>query len=185
MKGIQDQLNPVSRQVAETSIATESPATLRTHTANSALTVSENEWTTPLEDNQRKEVTSKLLDPIKMYVSWAIDLSPTMLILPRTFETHSELMRARSKQCPGTFIRTFYETSATLSCFVTVDTHVKHRETPDLKIKEGNAFQAVAEFNINQYLTKEGIERHLVWNQKKNPSAFISAFNTLCTNEQI
>ena len=59
------------------------------------------------------------------------------------------------------------------------DTHAKHRETPGLKIKEGNAFQAVGEFKIETEATKERIERHLVWNKKKNPSAYISVFDEL------
>lgn len=40
-----------------------------------------------------------------------------------------------------------------------------------------NAFQAVAVFSLDQNMFLEEIERHLVWNQKKIPSAYISVFN--------
>ncbi|KAH7359825.1 hypothetical protein BKA66DRAFT_372905, partial [Pyrenochaeta sp. MPI-SDFR-AT-0127] len=118
------------------------------------------DWDAPLAAYQQKEVTSKLLDPIQI-----------------TFKRSAERIRAQKPLLPAKFYRTFYETSATLSSFVSIDTHVKHRKRPDLKIDKSNAFQAVAEFKIHQFLTKEAIERHLVWNQKKKPSAFISAFN--------
>ncbi|KNG46814.1 hypothetical protein DDE82_004327 [Stemphylium lycopersici] len=73
--------------------------------------------------------------------------------------------------------RTGYETSITLSSYVTKDTHAKHRQVPDLIIDEKNAFQSVGKFKLSEDLTLERIERHLVWNKKREPSSFISAFD--------
>jgi predicted transcriptional regulator len=80
---------------------------------------------------------------------------------------------------PTSFYRTFYETSVTLSSRVSKDTHVKHRERQDLKITKGNAFQAVGRVVLERDLTKQRIERHLVWNKKRGPSTWISVFNAL------
>ncbi|KAG9195627.1 hypothetical protein G6011_00748 [Alternaria panax] len=115
-----------------------------------------------LESNQRRVIVSKLLDPIHI-----------------TFGNQEELIRARNKLLPKHFYRTFYETSATLSKYVSIDTHVKHRMPKLLKIKDEEAFQPVAEFTIHEFLNRGGIERHLVWNQKKDPSGYISVFNDL------
>lgn len=79
-----------------------------------------------LKDNQVRVLVSELLDPIKI-----------------TFSGNGEMVRLASKILPGFFYRTFYETSITLSPYVSKDTHAKHRETPALKIKKGNAFQSV------------------------------------------
>lgn len=78
---------------------------------------------------------------------------------------------------PPTLYRTFYEISATLSSRVSKDTHVRHRENEELKLREGNAFQTVGEVKFEKNLTKEGIERHLVWNKKQDPSTWISMFD--------
>ncbi|XP_014556458.1 hypothetical protein COCVIDRAFT_99771, partial [Bipolaris victoriae FI3] len=94
-----------------------------------------------------------------------------------TFDSQDENMRVQCSLLPKDFYRTFYETSATLSRYVTVDTHVKHRKRKDLKMDDRNAFQAVAVFSLDQNMFLEEIERHLVWNQKKIPSAYISVFN--------
>jgi len=64
---------------------------------------------------------------------------------------------------------------------VTVDTHVKHRKRKDLKMDDRNAFQAVAVFSLDQNMFLDEIERHLVWNQKRIPSAYISVFNGIGT----
>ncbi|KAF2113887.1 hypothetical protein BDV96DRAFT_460289, partial [Lophiotrema nucula] len=82
-----------------------------------------------------------------------------------------------SNVLPDRLYRLFYETSATLCCFVSKDTHTKHREKPELKLEHGNAFQALGQFNPTRDLTKDRIVRHLVWNRKSDPSSFISAFN--------
>lgn len=78
---------------------------------------------------------------------------------------------------PKELFRTGYETSITLSSYVTKDTHAKHRQVPDLIIDEKNAFQSVGKFKLSEDLTLERIERHLVWNKKREPSSFISAFD--------
>ncbi|EUC46049.1 hypothetical protein COCMIDRAFT_4794 [Bipolaris oryzae ATCC 44560] len=110
-------------------------------------------FTGDLMENQRREVKS------------------------HTFDSQDENMRAQNSLLPESFYRTFYETSATLSRYVTVNTHVKHRKRKDLKMDDHNAFQAVAVFSLDQNMFLEEIERHLVWNQKKIPSAYISVFN--------
>lgn len=86
----------------------------------------------------------------------------------------------KSNMLPESLFRTFYEISATLSSRVSKDTHVRHRENEQLKLREGNAFQTVGEVNFNKGVTKEGIERHLVWNKKRDPSTWISMFDELC-----
>ncbi|KAH7562663.1 hypothetical protein BM1_02183 [Bipolaris maydis] len=120
----------------------------------------ESHFTGDLAENQRREVKSRFLGTIEI-----------------TFDSQDENMRAQCSLLPKSFYRTFYETSATLSRYVTVDTHVKHRERKDLKMDDCNAFQAVAVFSLDQNMFLEDIERHLVWNQKKIPSPFISVFN--------
>ena len=62
---------------------------------------------------------------------------------------------------------------------MTVDTHVKHRKRKDLKMDDRNAFQAVAVFSLDQNMFLDEIERHLVWNQKRIPSAYIYRFSTV------
>ncbi|KAF1936911.1 hypothetical protein EJ02DRAFT_69741 [Clathrospora elynae] len=69
-------------------------------------------------------------------------------------------MRARNGLLPLRFYGTFYETSAMLSRYVTIDTQVKYRKRKDLKTKDSAAFPSVAEFDVPECLTKEGIELH-------------------------
>ncbi|KAI4654935.1 uncharacterized protein J4E78_007114 [Alternaria triticimaculans] len=116
-----------------------------------------------LAENQRRVIESVLLDPVTI-----------------TFDDLAERLRSHGTPLPAYFYRTFYETSATLSKYVPVDMHTKHRTDDKLKMEAGMAFQPVAKFNVHGYLHREGIERQLVWNQKKDPSAFISVFNELC-----
>lgn len=101
-----------------------------------------------------------------------------------TFEEIPERLREKtsdqSKILPPTLFRTFYEGSATLSSRVPKDNHVRHRENEELKLRSGNAFQTVGEIDLKKSLTKEGIQRHLVWNKKQDPSTWISMFNQLC-----
>jgi len=106
----------------------------------------------------------------------------TRLTRYSTFSNKPEKERNddRANIVPSSFYRTFYEISITLSAYVSKDTHAKHRERPDLKISEGNAFQAVSPFTAENDLTRERIERHLIWNKKKDPSSYISVFNGLC-----
>lgn len=63
--------------------------------------------------------------------------------------------------------------------------HAKHRENPALRIKEGNAFQALGDYDITKDATRERIERHLIWNKKREPSSYISVFNSLGLSPQI
>ena len=102
-----------------------------------------------------------------------------LLTVCSTFDQPEERLRAHSVAIPDNFYRTFHETSATLRRYVSIDTHVKHRKRKTLKIEEGAAFQTVADFNLAEHLNKEGIELHLVWNQKRIPSGYISVFNQL------
>ena len=67
----------------------------------------------------------------------------------------------------------------TLCSRVSKDTHAKHRERPDLTIESGNAFQAIGKRNMMKAVTKEGVERHLKWCKKRDPSQWISVFDTL------
>jgi hypothetical protein len=97
-----------------------------------------------------------------------------------TFNNEAERVRVYTNLLPERFYRTFYETSATLSKYVSVDMHTKHRDRKKLKIEAGVAFQPVAKFTIHDYLHREGIERQLVWNQKVDPSGYISVFNDIC-----
>ncbi|CAN9374924.1 unnamed protein product [Alternaria alternata] len=115
-----------------------------------------------LAKNQRRVIKSKLLDPVRI-----------------TFREQDELLRGQANKLPQLFYRTFYETSATLSKYVSIDTHVKHRKRKTLVIQDGMAFQPVARFTVHDYLHREGIERHLVWNQKKDPSGYVSVFDDL------
>ena len=102
-------------------------------------------------------------------------------MVDRTFDKSQEQLRKKtrggSKLLPPTLYRVFYEGSATLSSRVSKDTHVRHRENKQLKLRNGNAFQTIGEVVFNKSVTKEGIERHLVWNKKKDPSTWISMFH--------
>ncbi|USP75522.1 hypothetical protein yc1106_02796 [Curvularia clavata] len=113
-----------------------------------------------LTPDQRREIRSKFVGDIHIF-----------------FDTDVEKMRAKGISLPQTFYRTFYENSATLSRYVTVDTHVKYRERKDLRIDDGNAFQSVGYFSIDPCMLLEAIERHLVWNQTRIPTAYISVFD--------
>lgn len=57
--------------------------------------------------------------------------------------------------------------------------HVKRRLRPSLQLDRKNAFQAIAKFQGKRDLTPQRIERHFVWNMRKEESAYISFFNTL------
>ncbi|KAF2636198.1 hypothetical protein P280DRAFT_522442 [Massarina eburnea CBS 473.64] len=111
-----------------------------------------------LESNQT--IGSKLIGPISI-----------------TFRETDELVRGASNRLPSSLYRTFYENSATLSSYVSKHTHVRHRQEPHLKLRSGVAFQSIEDFDPNRDLTKVRIERHLVWNQKKDPSSYISTFS--------
>ena len=80
---------------------------------------------------------------------------------------------------PSALWRTHYETSNTLSRNVDKHTHPKHRSNIQLQIKNGNSFQSIGTFAMDKDLTRERIERQLIWNTKIDPSSLISAFNAL------
>lgn len=61
-------------------------------------------------------------------------------------------------------------------------THVKHRNNLGLKLLEGNAFQSIEKFDLARDLTRKRIERHMIWNQKIDPTSYISAFSNLGEN---
>lgn len=115
-----------------------------------------------------------------MYVYSLVSQPETKPTIYITFDTQDENMRARNKLLPKRFYWTFYETSANLSSYVTDHTHVKHRSRKNLKIDCRNAFQAIGEFSIRRSMGQETIKRHLVWNRKKVPSAYIPVFNSFC-----
>ncbi|KAG9195616.1 hypothetical protein G6011_00737 [Alternaria panax] len=96
-----------------------------------------------------------------------------------TFDQTAERIRAASGTLPLSIYRTFYETSQTTCCFVNRDTHPKHRESPDLKISDENAFRSIGSFFLPTDLTREHIERQRIWNRKTNPSSYISGFDDL------
>ncbi|KAJ4349665.1 uncharacterized protein N0V89_008282 [Didymosphaeria variabile] len=85
-----------------------------------------------------------------------------------TWKKRDELVRGASNIRPSKVYRVIHEDSATLSHF-----------TGNLKLGEGNAFQAIAPFSGEHDLTRPRIERHLVWNKKKNESAYVSTFNRI------
>lgn len=95
----------------------------------------------------------------------------------RSFSKPPELVRGAGNLRPPRLYRVFYENSATLSCFVTKHNHVRHRQEPDLRFQEDNAFQAIEPFVPSRDLAPPRIERHLKWTQKVDPSSYISAFN--------
>lgn len=129
-----------------------------------------------LKKHEKRTVKSSYVGDITMYV---ISTRGSEYELTRysTFDDAKELNLHGRTLLPKAFYRTFYETSATLSRYVTVDTHTKHRKHKDLKIEDGNAFQSIAGFSIHEYLKKECIEQHLIWNQREHPSAYISTFD--------
>ena len=45
-------------------------------------------------------------------------------------------------------------------------------------IEDKNAFQSIGRFSL-EVLTREGIERQLIWNKKVDPSCFVSTINEL------
>ncbi|KAF3006065.1 hypothetical protein E8E13_010969 [Curvularia kusanoi] len=126
-------------------------------------------------------------DPEDCFGNWIKpedeEISSTLIEPKITFyeldEQLREKTRDQSKLLPSTLYRTFYEGSATLSSRVSKDTHVRHRQNKVLKLRQGNAFQTVGEVKFNKHVNKEGIQRHLVWNKKKDPSAWISMFSGL------
>ena len=118
------------------------------------------------------------------------------LIRSSTWDEHTELARGASKILPKAFYRTFYEDSATLTPYVTKyinpssgcqlcangsyrHTHPKNRQRMDVKLSDNAAFQSIGKFNLVKDITRSRIERHLCWNQKRDPSSFVSVSDSL------
>jgi hypothetical protein len=57
--------------------------------------------------------------------------------------------------------------------------HTNHVEVPALKLKDGNAFQAIGTLRYNLDFTKERTMRHFVAHKKRDPSPFISTMASL------
>ncbi|KAF1949417.1 hypothetical protein CC80DRAFT_540257 [Byssothecium circinans] len=91
------------------------------------------------------------------------------------YEIH-ELIRGASNMLPHRLIRVAYEDSSTLSAY---NSHGRHRQKPELSLEADIAFQAYGTFDSNKDLTRDRIERHLVWGMRVNPSPYISSFNNL------
>jgi hypothetical protein len=89
-----------------------------------------------------------------------------------------ERKRARGKTLPRMLYRTAYENSATMSQFVTPDCLVKHRDVPELKLHEQNAFQNVGNFIATRDMTRLRIERQFKTQQKVDPSPFVSMYDS-------
>lgn len=62
---------------------------------------------------------------------------------------------------------------------MTPDTLVRHRDKPDLRLDDDNAFQSIGGFIPSEDLKSERIERHLEWQRKVDPTSYVSAFNNL------
>ncbi|KAH7084434.1 hypothetical protein FB567DRAFT_82437 [Paraphoma chrysanthemicola] len=116
-----------------------------------------------LGEHQTRTIKSRLLEE-------------TIII---SFNEEPERRRHHSNMLPRKLYRTQYETSTTLSRYVDKHTHPKHRSNIQLKIQSWYAFQSLGMFQMREDLTRERIERHLVWNKKIDPSSLISAFNDL------
>jgi hypothetical protein len=101
----------------------------------------------------------------------------TKLTENRSFSQKPERIRQHSNILPTALFRTHYETSTTLSRNVDEHTHPKHRANIRLKLGDKNSFRSIGNFAMSKDVTRERIERHLVWNKKIDPSSFISAFN--------
>ncbi|KAF9729687.1 hypothetical protein PMIN04_010574 [Paraphaeosphaeria minitans] len=96
-----------------------------------------------------------------------------------TWEGHTELARGASRILPESFYRVFYEDSATLTPYVSKHTHPKHRGRLGFTMSDKVAFQSIGTFSVSEDFTRDRIERQLVWNQKKNPSSFVSASDSI------
>lgn len=58
-------------------------------------------------------------------------------------------------------------------------THPKHRGSLGLRMKDSVAFQSIGKFAISEDLSRNRIERHVIWNQKKDPSSYVSVSNSI------
>jgi hypothetical protein len=94
-----------------------------------------------------------------------------------TFREAAERIRGTSNILAPKFFRTFDEDSKTLCSYETIDTHAKNIEVPDSILQEQNAFQALGTPQVRDF-TRERVERHLSWLTRKDPSSFISVFNS-------
>ncbi|KAF1850586.1 uncharacterized protein K460DRAFT_350625 [Cucurbitaria berberidis CBS 394.84] len=101
------------------------------------------------------------------------------LTLTRTFLPISTTLRhsnpAYFKELPDHFYRVTFEKTATPSRYEINDLHIS--EHP--KLKDGYAFQALAEFFCEKDLTRTRIKRHHKQSKKKDPSSYVSVTNSL------
>lgn len=91
-----------------------------------------------------------------------------------SFNTRAERMRLQGNLLPRKLYRAAYEGSGTLSQFVTPDCLPKHRDVPQLKLHEENAFQNVGDFDLIHDMNRYRMERQFVTPKKKDPSPFVS-----------
>jgi hypothetical protein len=102
-----------------------------------------------------------------------------VLTLHSTFSNKSERIRAWSNNLPPQFYRTFHEESKTLCAYTSTDNQPKNRQAEGVKIRTGNAFQAMGTPDLKKDLTLPRFERHVSWGTVKDPSSWISVFNHL------
>ncbi|KAL1795909.1 hypothetical protein ACET3X_006133 [Alternaria dauci] len=101
------------------------------------------------------------------------------------FSDPEALERGQSKHRPSKLYRYHFENAATLSLFVNKINHISHKEVPDLKFQDGNAFQSIGTFKPNLDITKERIHRHYKGTMMKEPTPCISAMSSLKDAEDI
>ncbi|KAF2013481.1 hypothetical protein BU24DRAFT_483255, partial [Aaosphaeria arxii CBS 175.79] len=97
-------------------------------------------------------------------------------ILHSTFTEAPELIR-KELGLPRAFYRAHWEYSKTLSRYVEEHTAAKHCDRPDSKLRPGSAFQSIGDFNFLKDLTRERVNRHLIWLKAYPPSSYVSTFD--------
>ncbi|KAI4635717.1 uncharacterized protein J4E87_000672 [Alternaria ethzedia] len=100
------------------------------------------------------------------------------------FRDPSALARSQGKHRPDKLYRHHFENAATLSLYVNKINHISHKEVPDLKLQDGNAFQSVGTLKPTKDITKERIHRHYKTQQKRRPSAYVSAMPSMKDAEE-
>ncbi|CAO2653444.1 Nn.00g028550.m01.CDS01 [Neocucurbitaria sp. VM-36] len=96
-----------------------------------------------------------------------------IIFLP--FSTALRHNEERSKEMPPHIYRVTFEKTATPSQYEGKDLHIsEHR-----KLRDENAFQALATFSCEADLTRDRIRRHHKQTKKKDPSSYVSVTNSL------
>ncbi|OAL48615.1 hypothetical protein IQ07DRAFT_645398 [Pyrenochaeta sp. DS3sAY3a] len=105
-----------------------------------------------------------------------------------TFTERAEALRnaevGHRRRLPEFLYRTTHESSGTLCSRISEHNHSRHRENEALKLRKRNAFQAMGKVRPRRDLTRMRIERHLIWNQKRDLSSWISVFDDLAPAEK-